>query len=284
MYCPTCGAFVAPNRAHCTECGTRVEPSERAASTAPVRLGSEDRRWMVDRSVGLCPRCSYRGEGISYFSRGIHAAGLVGVSVVTAGAMGAGGLIYYLMRKDHRVCPRCGRGWGRYGERSLPVTATARAVSSEPRLPPVRREGVRRAWSVLFFLFAVIMMIGAIAGGGGIGAALLGAASGAGGWALHRSANLAREERRTALIAELQMPVLRLAAEHGGRLTVTDVASEMGWPMRRAEKVLESLDDGLRVNSDVTDEGVIVYEFLEVMHSPRRVRGGERDEPPAAQA
>jgi hypothetical protein len=105
--------------------------------------------------------------------------------------------------------------------------------------------------------------------------AMFGMAAGAGGWLLQRSANQAREERRAALLAELQMPVLRLAREHNGRLTVTEVATALGWPMRRAEKVLNSLDDGLRVNSEVTDEGVIVYEFLEVMHSPRRLAGGE---------
>jgi hypothetical protein len=35
--------------------------------------------------------------------------------------------------------------------------------------------------------------------------------------------------------------------------------------MRRAEKVLNSLDDGWRVNSTVTDDGVIVYEFRELL-------------------
>jgi hypothetical protein len=61
--------------------------------------------------------------------------------------------------------------------------------------------------------------------------------------------------------------VLRLAAEQGGRLTVTEVAAHLGWPMRRAEKILQSLDDGVRVDSEVTDEGVIVYEFREIVHA-----------------
>jgi hypothetical protein len=54
---------------------------------------------------------------------------------------------------------------------------------------------------------------------------------------------------------------------------VTDVATEMGWPMVRAEKVLNSLDDGLRVMSDITDDGVIVYDFLEIRTS-QLGRGG----------
>jgi hypothetical protein len=41
--------------------------------------------------------------------------------------------------------------------------------------------------------------------------------------------------------------------------------------MRRAEKVLQSLDDGMRVNSEVTDEGVIVYDFLELIRTTGRL-------------
>ena len=36
-----------------------------------------------------------------------------------------------------------------------------------------------------------------------------------------------------------------------------------------AENVLNDLDDGFRVRSDVTSEGVIIYEFPEVMHRPQ---------------
>ena len=77
----------------------------------------------------------------------------------------------------------------------------------------------------------------------------------AGAVVLHRGANRAREERRAALISSLQMPVLKLAAERKGVLTVTDVAASLGWSMSRAEKILRSMDDGWRVSSEVTDEG-----------------------------
>jgi hypothetical protein len=97
---------------------------------------------------------------------------------------------------------------------------------------------------------------------------LFGAAAGGGGAALVRKVGQAREERRQALLTALQQPVLRLAGERGGRLTVTQVATAFSWPIPRAEKVLNSLEDGLRVASDVTDEGVIVYEFRELMHAP----------------
>src|SRR5690606_4274359 len=95
-------------------------------------------------------------------------------------------------------------------------------------------------------------------------AVLFGTLFGAGGFALHRSANRAREQRRQAMLAALQTQVVRLAREREGRLTVTDTAIALEWPMRRAEKVLHSLDDGLRVDSEVTDEGIIVYHFREL--------------------
>jgi hypothetical protein len=274
MYCSTCGANVA-GKVWCSACGTRVADAGEPGRAPAPRYGSEDRRWMMERNTGMCPRCSYQGEGISYFSRGMNAAGLVGVTVLTAGAMGAGGIIYYLIRREHRVCPRCGKGWGRYGEESLaPIRRGAVAQRATAQVPSKGRESVRRIWSVLLAVFAVILMVGAIAGAE-LAPALFGIASGAGAFLLHRSANQEREARRAALLGEMQLAVLRLADERGGRLTVTQVAADMGWPMRRAERVLNSLDDGLRVNSEVTDQGVIVYEFREVMHSPRRLAEGE---------
>jgi hypothetical protein len=82
-----------------------------------------------------------------------------------------------------------------------------------------------------------------------------------------RSAATARDERRQRIITALQRPVLRLAADHAGVLTATTVAAELGWSLVRARKILDSLElsDELRVSSEVTDEGVIVYEFRELM-------------------
>lgn len=218
-------------------------------------------------AIRHCPRCGYHGEGIAYFSRGTHLAGLVGATVLTAGAMGAGGLVYYVVRRDHQACPRCGRGWGRHGQRALVRTSggTSQPLAS---VPGVALESVSRGWSIaLLVLAAVLMVVGVVEFE--MVALLLGGLSGAGGVLLHRSANRAREERRAALISSLQLPVLRLAARQGGRLTVTEVAAELGWTLPRAEKVLRSLDDGVRVDSEVTDEGVIVYRFREL---PERKR------------
>jgi CTP-dependent riboflavin kinase len=92
-------------------------------------------------------------------------------------------------------------------------------------------------------------------------------AAAAAGLVVRRVADRDRERRRAALLSSLQPPVLQLAARRGAQLTVTETAAELGWSLRRAEKVLQSLDDGVRVSSEVTDEGVIVYEFRELARS-----------------
>ena len=61
--------------------------------------------------------------------------------------------------------------------------------------------------------------------------------------------------------------MLQLDADRGGRLTVSEVAAQLGWTLPRAEKVLNSLEDGYRVSSDVTDEGLIVYDFRELRYT-----------------
>jgi hypothetical protein len=193
-------------------------------------------------------------------------AALVGATLFTLPyAFGAGGLLYYGMRHDHRICPRCGQGWGKFGR------AAVSADAAEPAVGPRRvvrqagsNEGVRRTWSVILFVLGALMLaVGAVEFELILFA--FGVLATTGGVVLHRSANQAREERRAELISSLQMPVLKLAADRDGVLTVTEVAASLGWTLHRAEKVLQSMDDGWRVNSDVTDEGVIVYEFRELL-------------------
>ncbi|HEU0014506.1 MAG TPA: hypothetical protein VFQ45_12525 [Longimicrobium sp.] len=228
----------------------------------------------------VCPRCGYRGPSVGYFSQGGHMAALIFLSLLTIfPTFGVGGIIYYLMRHSHRVCPRCGESWGPRG-----VNALALPPGEMPMAPvgPVT-DGLPSGdgWSVknvfawmLFAVAALCIMIGF--GEGAPEAVITGLGFGAAGFGVRHWAKGDREERRRALLQALQTPVLRLAAERGGRLTVTEVASSFGWPLPRAEKVLNSLEDGLRVSSDVTNEGVIVYEFRELMHR-KRLTAAEMD-------
>jgi hypothetical protein len=247
--CGECGAALAP---------LRREPA-RGAGLAPTVNGQT-------AVIGSCPRCGFRGEGLPYFSRGSRVAALVGMAMFTAGAMGIGGILYYVLRKDYEVCPRCHASWGRYGERAL-----ARVESSplEPRSPDTvyaRGSGFSRGLSWVFFAVAAVLAIAGVAGSA-LPPLLMAGAAAAAGLVVRRVADRDRERRRAALLSSLQPPVLQLAARRGAQLTVTETAAELGWSLRRAEKVLQSLDDGVRVSSEVTDEGVIVYEFRELARS-----------------
>jgi hypothetical protein len=108
-----------------------------------------------------------------------------------------------------------------------------------------------------------------------LAAVAVGSVLGAGGtgtiwWGLK-----ARQDRRRALMTRLQRRVLLLATEKGGTLTVTEVAASLNLSLAAAESVLEGMDDGLRVRSDVTNQGIIVYEFPEVRHHPRLESGSK---------
>jgi hypothetical protein len=211
----------------------------------------------------MCPRCGYRGMSAGYFSRGGHVAALVGITMMTMPIMGAGGLGFYLLRHNHRVCPRCGMHWGPHAMRAMMLSpGGGAAMSMSDPVYPV--EGSRkRGWAIALLIWAAFALVIGFSAPA-IPMILIGLMSGGGAAALLKGDKTERESRREAIIQSLQLPVLQLAGRKGGRLTVTDVATEMGWPMARAEKVLNSLDDGMRVMSDITDEGVIVYDFVEI--------------------
>jgi len=289
MYCSTCGARVPDGAARCTNCGA---PVSRPAGFGVPAVTHVVHAQGVPITTAVCPRCGFQGPTVGYFSQGGHIAALLLLTAVTVfPAVGFGGLLYYLLRHNHRSCARCGYTLGKRGELALAAAsshgaALPAAAAAEADLPE-EGWGFGR-WSVgatLFLLFAAFMVLVGL-GEGEAGMVAVGLFSGAIGGLMVKRAGTAREERRQALLVALQQPVLRLAGERGGRLTVTEVASTLGWPMRRAEKVLNSLDDGLRVVSDVTNEGVIVYDFRELRHAPR-VSAQEMDAllaPGAAQA
>jgi hypothetical protein len=266
MYCSTCGSRVAEGRATCQVCGAAAP---RVAMQAPYQqqpaFGGEP--------MHLCPRCGYRGMSAGYFSRGGHVAALVGITMMTMPIMGAGGLGFYLLRHNHKVCPRCGMHWGPHAMRAMSLVpgGGTQMNASEPafHLP---RSG-KRGWAILLMILAGIFLTIAISAGEGA-PLIFGLLAGGGGAALLKSEKTERERRREAILESLQLPVLQLAGRKAGRLTVTDVATEMGWPMVRAEKVLNSLDDGLRVMSDITDDGVIVYDFVEIRTAHLNRLGG----------
>jgi hypothetical protein len=63
--------------------------------------------------------------------------------------------------------------------------------------------------------------------------------------------------------------IYRLARKLGGHLMVSDVVIHLGFSPREAEHLLEKMTDGFRVRMEVNDNGLIVYEFTEVVDSAR---------------
>ena len=74
------------------------------------------------------------------------------------------------------------------------------------------------------------------------------------------------EARRTAIRERMELSLHQFAAERGGRLTVTDVATGLNLSFAEAERELSSLEDDQRVRSQVSARGIIYYEFPEIIH------------------
>lgn len=234
---------------------------------------------VAKRNVRQCPRCGHHSEGVPYFRKTGHLALLVGLSVFT---YGIGGLVYYAARRRHRVCPNCGLGWEHSREPGdahsldsvddMPVTAGRTAAPRrEHRLPP---SGIgRRVFGAGLGILAAIIITAGIAGGDGP-PIVAGALMGMGGSGLFMWGWRALQERRQSVLQSLNRRVLMLATRRGGVLTVTEVAAELDLSLEAAEKVLIGMDDGFRVRSDISDEGVLYYEFPEVVHQKKLRSGG----------
>lgn len=67
-----------------------------------------------------------------------------------------------------------------------------------------------------------------------------------------------------------EVAVLRLAQAEGGTLTATQVATRLGWPMETALATLRAVEDGSHVFSSFTRDGVLVFEFRELIHDASR--------------
>jgi hypothetical protein len=204
---------------------------------------------------------------------------------------GIGGLAYWLIKRNDLICPSCGLSWGRAvhalgpGNGALsPRTAAADGAGaggrSGPRVPqipaePLPASGIgRRVTGVLMALLALLLLgLGIVEGE--LGMVAVSTVFGAGGASAFAWGWKALQKRREAVLRGLQRKVLHLAWDRGGRLTATDVASELDLSLNGGERVLLSLDDGFRVRSDVTEDGLLVFDFPEI-----RLRPGDRGDTP----
>lgn len=260
MYCWSCGEYLPKAGMACEACGAGAAALPRATTGSAYRVRS-------------CPGCGYTGDGIPYFRRAQHAALLVAATVFT---YGMGGVAYWVIKRGDRICPSCGLSWerarlprGEGGGNPDALVPAGRASPVEGRLP--RTGIIRRVAGVLAGGFAVLLLgvsivelepVAAVFSGV---TGLVGAASFAWGW--H-----SLQQRREAILQRMQRRVLQLAWARRGRLTATEVAAEMDLSLSAAERVLLSMDDGFRVRTEVTDEGLLVFDFPEI-----RIQDGGED-------
>ena len=234
--------------------------------------------------VRSCPRCGHVGTGVKHFQRFSHVGVLLGLSVLTWFTFGLGGLAYFVVRRKRMICAQCGLGWqharipgpGLAGQPALADPAGTNLVGGGTEFGaggPLPRAGVgRRVLGVAVILFAALMVTVGVADAA-VEAVVFGTVAGALGTGTLWWGIQARETRRRAIMARLQRRVLLLATEQRGTLTVTGVAASLNLSLSAAEEVLDRMDDGLRVRSEVTNEGIIVYEFPELLHNPRLESG-----------
>jgi len=251
MRCSTCGETLQPGALQCPTCGTGTPVGMALTRPAGVRR---------------CPRCGYQGEGIPYFRKAGHVGLLVGVSLFT---YGFGGLIYWLARRRHLICPRCGLGW-EHASRALSLTGPEperRALLEAGREDePLPSAGVKRRvlGTMMVLVASLLVLIGFVEWE--MAAVMVGAVTGAAGSLTFYWGWQGLQSRRKEVMQGLQRKILRLATMKGGTLTVTEVASEMNLSLPAAEKILISMDDGFRVRSEISPDGVLYYEFPEIRH------------------
>jgi hypothetical protein len=315
MYCWSCGTRGPDGARYCVACGAAFEavpgaggpagPSEASGPPAPVRPlvrpGSAAVRQWAPRSplmLRSCPACGFRGEGIPYFRRAGNLALLAAATLFT---YGVGGLVYWLLKRTDRVCPSCGLAWDRarplgegmdMGSDLLPTNENGWTPVGGTSVAPGAGPGSQVSTGALpagggfrRFAGAALGLLGLLLVGLGIvtftpEAAIVGGVIGLSGGASFGWGWRAQQSRRQALLQRMQREVLRIARLRGGTLTATEVAAEMDVSLPAAERVLLSLDDGFRVTSDVTDDGILVFDFRELripshLQAPRESQGSQ---------
>jgi len=124
--------------------------------------------------------------------------------------------------------------------------------------------GIKRrvAGVVLALVATLLVLIGFVEGE--LAALAVGGVMGAAGSLSYYWGWQGLESRRAAVLQGMQRRVLQLATVRGGTLTVTDVAAALDLSIPAAEKILTEMDDGFRVRSEISREGILYYEFPEV--------------------
>ncbi|HUX40044.1 MAG TPA: hypothetical protein VMV83_02665 [Rectinemataceae bacterium] len=79
------------------------------------------------------------------------------------------------------------------------------------------------------------------------------------------------QDRSIRRPASVTNQINKLAYMHDGLLSVSDLVAETGLSFKSAEKILDAMVDNSRVNVRISDSGVILYEFAEILPQNRHL-------------
>lgn len=103
-----------------------------------------------------------------------------------------------------------------------------------------------------------------------VGALVFGAGPIAGGGLLIRGRVKAKQQALQAqkrdLYARHEKEIIRLAQAHKGRISIPEIVAETSLSTAEADQVMREMTTKGYVDMQVTDAGVIVYEFYEIAH------------------
>jgi hypothetical protein len=231
-----------------------------------------------------CPSCQQRTIPVPFFSRGFNLAKAAAMFPL----MPIAPLVFFLIRRDRLVCSWCKNILP--GEASLsllesfspaPVSlmgpgaqadALVRSTEAVHREIAVHEHKSRRSKRRATTFGLATLVLGAAGGSAAFenGAEEATFFFSMGGLSGLGAVSSSRRGKRHQIAAEAKrqkfrvLEVLNLAREHGGRLTVTAVASQMRLDLREAETLLDSMVDGRRVDVHVDEGGRLTYVFTEL--------------------
>ena len=76
----------------------------------------------------------------------------------------------------------------------------------------------------------------------------------------------ALQDQQKTLQERYEKQIIRLAQKKGGRLTIPEIAADTSLNTTEAEEFMREMTTRGYVDMQVTDSGVIVYEFYEIAH------------------